>query len=114
MRGGVSTELDPEELLARVREHPVLDGCDLASEAAGPARALGTDGPRVVAIDCGMKESIAQGLVGAGCRLQRQAGGRVSPESFTHGTSEQRMRWFEAGFRSGSADRCDTFSASSL
>jgi predicted metalloprotease len=47
-------------------------------------------------------------------RLQRQAGGRVSPESFTHGTSEQRMRWFEAGFRSGSADRCDTFSASSL
>ena len=34
-----------------------------------PARVLGDDGPRVVAIDCGMKESIARGLVGAGCRL---------------------------------------------
>ena len=64
------TELGPEELLARVREHPVLDGRDLAAEAAGARRALGGDGPRVVAIDCGMKESIARGLVGAGCRLE--------------------------------------------
>jgi hypothetical protein len=47
-------------------------------------------------------------------RLQRQSGGRVSPESFTHGTSEQRMRWFETGLRTGSIDRCDTFSASNL
>lgn len=70
MRGGVTTELTPDELLERVRAHPVLDGRDLASQAAGPARRLGTDGPRVVAIDCGMKESIAQGLVGAGCRLE--------------------------------------------
>ena len=37
MRGGVSTELGAEELLARVREHPVLDGRDLATEAAGGA-----------------------------------------------------------------------------
>jgi carbamoyl-phosphate synthase small subunit len=70
MRGGVSDELGPEELLARVREHPVLDGRDLAAEAAGASRALGDDGPRVVAIDCGMKESIARGLVAAGCRLE--------------------------------------------
>ncbi|WP_217915761.1 glutamine-hydrolyzing carbamoyl-phosphate synthase small subunit [Miltoncostaea marina] len=69
MRGGVSTELGAEELLARVREHPPLDGRDLAGEAAGPARLLGEDGPRVVAIDCGMKRSIAAGLAGAGCRL---------------------------------------------
>jgi hypothetical protein len=47
-------------------------------------------------------------------RLQRQAGGRISPESFTHGTSEQRMRWFETGLRTGSVEGCDTFSASSL
>ncbi len=69
MRGGVSSELGAEELLARVREHPALDGRDLASEAAAAPRELGDDGPRVVAIDCGMKESIASGLVGAGCRL---------------------------------------------
>ena len=80
MRGGVSTELDPEELLARVRAHPVLDGRDLSSQAAGPARAMGDGGPRVVAIDCGMKESIARGLVGAGCRLDVVPAGVTAQE----------------------------------
>lgn len=40
--------------------------------------------------------------------------GRVSPESFTHGTSEQRVRWFRTGFEAGDIRRCDTFDASSL
>jgi uncharacterized protein len=43
-------------------------------------------------------------------RLQRRAGGGVNPDSFTHGTSEQRRRWFMTGFRGGDPD-CDTFSA---
>jgi len=42
-------------------------------------------------------------------RLQQQAGRRVSPDSFTHGSSEQRMRWFTIGFESGELERCDTF-----
>ncbi len=46
--------------------------------------------------------------------LQRQAGRRPMPDSFTHGTSEQRKRWFTKGWRSGDMDICDTFSASSL
>jgi hypothetical protein len=41
-------------------------------------------------------------------RLQRQTQGQVVPESFTHGTSEQRARWFRAGFTGGSVERCDT------
>jgi uncharacterized protein len=41
--------------------------------------------------------------------LQKQAGGRVVPDSFTHGSSEQRTRWFETGYRSGNIDDCDTF-----
>ena len=44
-------------------------------------------------------------------RIQKEATGRVDPESFTHGTSEQRMRWFRTGFESGDPDRCDTFAA---
>jgi uncharacterized protein len=44
-------------------------------------------------------------------KLQRQAGGRVSPESFTHGSSEQRVTWFKRGFESGSMDQCDTLKA---
>jgi predicted metalloprotease len=41
--------------------------------------------------------------------LQREARGKVMPDSFTHGTSEQRVRWFKTGFASGELNRCDTF-----
>jgi predicted metalloprotease len=43
-------------------------------------------------------------------RLQKQAQGRVVPDSFTHGTSEQRVRWFQRGLDSGNPKSCDTFS----
>ena len=46
--------------------------------------------------------------------LQRQAGRQVRQESFTHGSSAQRVRWFRAGFESGDEDRCDTFDTASL
>lgn len=47
-------------------------------------------------------------------RLQRQSGGRVAPDSFTHGSSEQRMRWFRAGIEAGSIQSCDTFNTQRL
>jgi predicted metalloprotease len=47
-------------------------------------------------------------------RLQRQATGTVSPESFTHGTSQQRVRWFQAGYQTGSMKACDTFASNTL
>ncbi len=47
-------------------------------------------------------------------RLQRQGQGYVVPESFTHGTSAQRVRWFRRGFESGDPEACDTFSAADL
>ncbi len=47
-------------------------------------------------------------------RLQRAAQGRVVPESFTHGSSAQRVRWFRRGLESGRLDACDTFSAERL
>jgi predicted metalloprotease len=43
-------------------------------------------------------------------RLAEQAGGRVNPDSFTHGTSEQRRAWFTKGYESGDPAACDTFS----
>jgi len=43
--------------------------------------------------------------------LQKQSQGYVVPDSFTHGTSAQRMKWFNAGFASGDIDSCDTFNA---
>ena len=47
-------------------------------------------------------------------RLQREGQGHVVPDSFTHGTSEQRSRWFRSGFETGDVRNGDTFSASDL
>jgi hypothetical protein len=47
-------------------------------------------------------------------RLQRRSTGRVVPDSFTHGTSEQRIRWFKKGFETGDISQGDTFNAKSL
>ncbi len=66
-----------------------LDEGDLA-EALGAASAIGDD------------------------RMQQRSQGRVVPDAFTHGTSEQRVRWFKRGMESGQPKACDTFSAASL
>jgi predicted metalloprotease len=47
-------------------------------------------------------------------RLQKQSQGMVVPDSFTHGSSEERVRWFRAGLDSGDPKRCDTFTAKTL
>jgi predicted metalloprotease len=47
-------------------------------------------------------------------RLQRQSQGVIVPESFTHGTSEQRVRWFRRGLERGDTQSCDTFNAPTL
>ena len=66
------------------KQRNILDPGDL-EEALGAASAIGDD------------------------RLQRESQGRVVPDSFTHGSSEQRMRWFRQGFDGGDIRRCDTF-----
>jgi hypothetical protein len=71
------------------REHGFLEEGDV-DEALHAASAIGDD------------------------RLQQRSGGRVSPDSFTHGTSEQRVRWFRTGLEGGDPERCDTFSAETL
>lgn len=47
-------------------------------------------------------------------RLQRQAQGYVVPDSFTHGSSQQRVRWFSQGLKTGDIEQCNTFGAKSL
>ncbi|MBT8097149.1 MAG: zinc metallopeptidase [Woeseia sp.] len=71
------------------RMHNILEEGDL-EEALNAASAIGDD------------------------RLQRQSRGTVAPDSFTHGSSEQRVRWFRTGYQSGNPDACDTFGAASL
>ena len=71
------------------RRHDWLEAGDL-EEALNAASAIGDD------------------------RLQKQARGQVVPDAFTHGTSQQRVRWFSTGFESGQPGRCNTFKAARL
>lgn len=47
-------------------------------------------------------------------RIQRQTQGHVVPDAFTHGSSEQRVRWFTRGYETGTLEACDTFNAEDL
>jgi len=71
-------------------------------------------GGTVVFTDRDVEQALAAAAAIGDDRLQRQSQGRVVPDSFTHGTSEQRQRWFRAGLASGDVNRCDTFRAQQI
>jgi uncharacterized protein len=57
-----------------------------------------------------VEEALAAAAAVGDDRIQRRTQGRIDPETFTHGTSEQRARWFRTGFDTGDPEACDTFS----
>ncbi len=61
-----------------------------------------------------VEEALAAASAIGDDRLQRQTQGHVTPDSFTHGSSEQRVRWFRRGLSEGSLPACDTFAAERL
>ena len=64
------------------------------------------------------KGDVEEGLNAASAigddRMQRRSGGYVVPDSFTHGSSAQRVKWFRVGIETGDVNRCDTFRAENL
>ncbi|MCU0819370.1 MAG: zinc metallopeptidase [Beijerinckiaceae bacterium] len=61
-----------------------------------------------------LEEALAAAAAIGDDRLQKQAQGYVVPDSFTHGSSEQRVRWLTQGLRTGRVDSCDTFNARAI
>ncbi|HLS83784.1 MAG TPA: neutral zinc metallopeptidase [Arenimonas sp.] len=61
-----------------------------------------------------LEEALATATAIGDDTLQRQSRGTVVPDSFSHGTAEQRVRWFRTGFQSGDPGACDTFGAARL
>ncbi len=61
-----------------------------------------------------IEEAMATATAIGDDRLQQQSQGTVVPDSFSHGTSEQRVRWFKVGFEKGDVNACDTFAARTL
>jgi len=61
-----------------------------------------------------VEEALAAATAIGDDTLQREAQGRVTPDSFTHGSAEQRLRWFTVGLEKGELSSCDTFNATTL
>ena len=66
---------------------------------------------RDVLVPGDLEEALTAAAAVGDDRIQEQTQGRIDPESFTHGTSEQRVTWFRTGFDSGDPNACDTFDA---
>jgi predicted metalloprotease len=71
-------------------------------------------GARLKLTDGDVDQALAAATAIGDDTLQRQAQGRIVPDSFTHGSSAQRVRWFKAGLDNGDIRRCDTFNARQL
>jgi predicted metalloprotease len=74
-----------------------------------------TKGSRNIVLEQGDVEQALKAAAAIGDdRLQREVQGRVTPDSFTHGTSAQRVKWFTRGIESGSLEDCDTYKQQEL
>jgi predicted metalloprotease len=78
---------------------------------AGAWSKLADDAGNVSVGDAEVKEAQAAAAAVGDDRIQQKSGGRVDPESWTHGSAAQRQKWFTTGRTAGDLDACDTFTA---
>jgi len=76
--------------------------------------AINDQGGRLKLTDQDVEQAITAATAIGDDRLQKETQGRIVPDSFTHGTSAQRVRWFKTGLQTGDVRRCDTFNAKQL
>ena len=87
---------------------------ELQADCFAGVWARNADQARHIMEEGDLEEAIGAAAAVGDDRLQRQAQGRIAPDSFTHGSSTQRVRWFKRGFDSGTINQCDTFRAEQL
>jgi predicted metalloprotease len=106
---GISTDVRQQEQADPSRANEWSVGLELQADCFAGAWAHDANTRNQFENATEVNEAIeAAGAVGDD-RIQEQTQGRVDPESFTHGTSEQRMTWFRRGFDEGTPSACNTF-----
>jgi predicted metalloprotease len=138
-RFGAPGDFAQAYVLAHEVGHHVQNLMGVMDEVAGARSGLGQEGQNALSVrvelqaDCfaglwahhadrtkrilepgDIDEALAAAAAVGDDRIQEQTRGYVEPESFAHGTAEQRARWFHRGFEQGGLRACDTFSASNL
>ncbi|MDW8322614.1 MAG: neutral zinc metallopeptidase [Burkholderiales bacterium] len=100
--------------LGEVEANRLLMRLELQADCLAGVWAHHADRARGILEQGDLEEALAAVASVGDDRLQQSSRGYVVPDSFTHGSSEQRMRWFVIGARSGDLRQCDTFSAARL
>jgi predicted metalloprotease len=112
---GISDEVHRrQQSLSREEGNALSVRLELQADCYAGVWAKHADDQRNVIEPGDIEEALGAATAIGDDRLQREAQGYVVPESFTHGTSAQRVRWFRRGFETGAPDSCDTFSARDL
>ena len=87
---------------------------ELQADCYAGVWAMHADGENRILEAGDVEEAITAAAAIGDDALQKQAQGYAVPDSFTHGTSQQRMRWFNQGLNTGDIKKCDTFSVASI
>jgi uncharacterized protein len=106
---GITDRVMAERQRGGARANAASVRLELQADCLAGVWAYHADRARHILEEGDVEEALAAAAAIGDDRLQKRAGGRVAPETFTHGSSEQRVRWFTRGIESGDLRQCDTF-----
>ena len=112
---GISDKVDQQRRRANERQDNALSvRLELQADCFAGVWAFHANRARSILEQGDIEKALSAATAIGDDALQRQSQGHVVPDSFTHGSSEQRVRWFKRGIESGDAGRCNTFETQQL